>query len=106
MDGFWIHHDEMRRSALQRLDNRRYLLRSSEIIVVHKLRGGGIVQPQIKSQRRAIKERLGRRCTFSQPLKFVEHKRVGESGAADRQIERSVPLRLAIKRQQQSKTSG
>src|ERR1700721_1324248 len=106
MGGFRIRHDEMGRTALQRLDNRRYPLRASEIIGVHKLGGGGIVQSEIKSQRRAIKERLGRLCTFSQPLKFVEHKGICESGAPDRQIKRSVPLRLAIKRQQQSKTSG
>src|ERR1700722_18327490 len=106
MGGFRIRHDEMGRTALQRLDNRRYLLRASEIIGVHKLGGGGIVQPEIKSQRRAIKERLGRLCAFSQPVKFVEHKGVGESGTTDGQIKRSVPLRLAIKRQQQSKAGG
>jgi len=99
MSGFRIHHDEMWRTALQRLDDRRYLLRSSEIIGVNKLGGGGIVQLEIKSQRRTIKERLGRLCAFCQPLKFVEHKGIVESGAADRQIKRSVPLRLAIKRQ-------
>src|ERR1700722_12275520 len=100
MGGFWIHHDEMWRTALQRLDDRRPPPRSSEIIVVHKLGGGGILQPEIESQRRAVKEWLGRLRALSQPLKFVEHQGVGESSTPDGQIESSVPLRLAIKRQQ------
>ncbi len=56
--GLGVHHDEMWRTALQRLDDSCYLLRSSEIIVVHKLGGGGILQPEIESQRRVVKERL------------------------------------------------
>ena len=85
---------------LQRLDDSGYLLRSTEIIEVNKLGGGRIVQPEIQSQRRAVKERLGRLRSLRQPLEFTEHKGVAESGAADGQIEGSVPLRLAIQRQQ------
>jgi hypothetical protein len=96
-------HDEVRRMLLEISDNSCDLMGLSEFVVAHELRGSRILESQVQTQCRVVKEELTRMSMLRNPSVLTERRDVAESCPSDRQVQSGVLFCLAPNREQRAK---